>query len=224
MKSNKTIQKHKKMITKNYIEYNNETLISMLNDGKKDDVINSLLPMVIYIVNKFYTDDFEELISVGNIGLLNGINKFNINKGGNLISYCHSCIRWSILNYFNEDKNLIRLPLSKNVSKKTLNSRPRTINIEDIDYLQLVDNNELYEEKTINREELEQLLMTIPKMKLYKVNLFLDYYLIPNITFNILCKKYNFSKQNCSLVVQEVLKKIKQNPIIMDKIREILIN
>ena len=93
MYNSKTIREFKKDITKNYVKYDNEVLIEMLNDNKKDEVVNSLLPLVIYVSNTFYnTGDFEELISAGNIGLLKGIDKFDISKGDNIVSFCRNHI------------------------------------------------------------------------------------------------------------------------------------
>lgn len=224
MKNSKSIKQFKKDITRGFVQYDNETLINMLNDGKRDEVIKSLLPLVIYVVSKFKTsNEFDELVSVGNMGLIKGVDNFKNNKSNNIVSYCRSTIRWSILDYFNIDKNIIRIPISKNVSQKTLNSRPTTIDFDGVELFQIEDDSELYEEKTINRRELEELLMTIPKMKYSKVMLFLDYYLIPGMTFTIVSEKNGFTKQNASLVVQEVLKKIKSNPQVMERFREILL-
>jgi len=224
MKNNKSIRQYKKDISKGYTKYDNDTLITMLKDGRRDEVIKSLLPMVIFIANKFNSpNEFDELVSVGNMGLIRGIDKFDIQRGESIVSYCNSTIRWSILDYFNINKDIIRLPQSKNVSNKTLSSRPTMVDIENIDIHQLQDDSVLYEEKTINRKELEDLLMTIPKMKYSKVMLFLDYYLIPGMTFTIVSEKNGFTKQNASLVVQDLLKKIKSNPQIMDRFREILL-
>jgi RNA polymerase sigma factor (sigma-70 family) len=224
MKNNKSVRQFKKDITKGYTKYDNDTLITMLKDGRRDEVIKSLLPMVIFISNKFNSpNEFDELVSVGNMGLIRGVDNFDIQRGENIISYCNSTIRWSILDYFNIHKDFIRLPTSKNVSDKTLNSRPTTIGIDYIDMFHIEDDSVLYEEKTINRRELEELLMTIPKMKYSKVMLFLDYYLIPGMTYGIVSEKNGFTKQNASLVVQEMLKKIKSNPQLMDRFREILL-
>jgi RNA polymerase sigma factor (sigma-70 family) len=224
MKNNKSIRQYKKDISKGYTKYDNDTLITMLKDGRRDEVIKSLLPMVIFIANKFNSpNEFDELVSVGNMGLIRGIDKFDIQRGESIVSYCNSTIRWSILDYFNINKDIIRLPISKNVSQKTLNSRPTIVEIDNVDIFQLEDDSVLYEEKTINRKELEDLLMTIPKMKYSKVMLFLDYYLIPGMTFTIVSEMNGFTKQNASLVVQDLLKKIKSNPQIMDRFREILL-
>lgn len=224
MKNSKSIRQYKKDITRSFVQYDNETLVNMLQDGRRDEVINSLLPMVIFISSKYNSpNEFEELVSVGNIGLITGIDKFDIQRGGNLISYCNSSIRWGILDYLNLNRNIIRLPLSKGVSEKTLNLRPTTINIDGIDIFQLEDDSVLYEEKTTNRRDLEELLMTIPKMKYSKVMLFLDYYLTPGMTYEIISKKNDFTKQNTSLILKELLRKIKSNPQLMDKFREILL-
>ena len=224
MKNNKSIRQYKKDISKGYTKYDNDTLITMLKDGRRDEVIKSLLPMVIFIANKFNSpNEFDELVSVGNMGLIRGIDKFDIQRGDSIVSYCNSTIRWSILDYFNINKDIIRLPISKNVSEKTLSSRPTIVEVDNIDIFQLEDDSVLYEEKTINRKDLEDLLMTIPKMKYSKVMLFLDYYLIPGMTFTIVSEINGFTKQNASLVVQDLLKKIKSNPQIMDRFREILL-
>jgi len=222
MKTSKSIHQFKKEITKKYTKYSNEELIDMLNQGKRDEVINSLLPMVIYVVDKFkYVNEFEELISVGNEGLMKGIENFNPDKGDNVISYCQSIIRYSILDYLKIHKNFIKTPTTKYVSKKTQSSRPKMVELEDLSNFDCVD--EEYKEVNINRREMEDLLMTIPNMKYSKVILFLDYYLIPGMTYNVVSEKNGFTKQNASLVVKDVLKKIKRNPIIMDKFREILL-
>jgi RNA polymerase sigma factor (sigma-70 family) len=224
MKQSKSIKQFKRDITRGYIQYDNETLINMLNEGKRDELIKSLLPMVIYVAGKFNSsNEFDEIVSVGNLGLIKGIDNFNTDRSDNIVSYCRSTIKWSILDYFNIDKNIIRLPQSKNVSQKTLNSRPTTIDFEGMELYQIEDDSVLYEEKKINRGELEELLMTIPKMKYSKVMLFLDYYLIPGMTFTIVSEKNGFTKQNASLVVLEMLKKIKSNPQLMDRFREILL-
>jgi hypothetical protein len=54
--------------------------------------------------------------------------------------------------------------------------------------------------------------------------LFLDYHLIPGITYNELSVKNGYSKQNCSLIILEVLEKINNTPLVKEKLREMLIN
>lgn len=223
MNNSKTIREFKKDITKNYVKYDNEILIEMLNDNRRDDVINSLLPLVIYVSNTFYnTGDFDELISAGNIGLLKGIDKFDISKGENIISFCRNNIRFEILNYINLNKDMIRLPLSKKISsQKTKNNYPTMIEVMNIQDLSIEDS--IYTEVNLNRRELEELLMTIPKMKYSKVMLFLDYYLIPGMTYGKVSEKNGFTKQNTSLIIIDMLDKIKNNPTILEKFREVLL-
>ena len=223
MYNSKTIREFKKDITKNYVKYDNEVLIEMLNDNKKDEVVNSLLPLVIYVSNTFYNiGDFEELISAGNIGLLKGIDKFDISKGDNIVSFCRNHIRYEILNYINLNKDMIRLPQSKKLSsQKTRNNYPTMIEVMNIQDLSIEDS--VYTEVNLNRRELEELLMTIPKMKYSKVMLFLDYYLIPGMTYEKVSTKNGFSKQNTSLIIIDILDKIRNNPTILEKFREILL-
>jgi RNA polymerase sporulation-specific sigma factor len=222
MKSSKSIHQYKKEITKKFTKYSNEELVNMLNEGKRDEVIQSLLPLVIYVVDKFkYVNEFEELICVGNEGLMRGIDTFNPDKGDNVISYCQSIVRYSILDYLTIHKNFIKTPSTKYVSKKTELSRPKMVDLDDLSRLDYED--EEYKEVTINRRELEDLLMTIPKMKYSKVMLFLDYYLIPGMTYSKVSEKNGFTKQNSSLIILDMLKKIKENPQLMERFREILL-
>ena len=81
----------------------------------------------------------------------------------------------------------------------------------------------IYTEVNLNRRELEELLMTIPKMKYSKVMLFLDYYLIPGMTYGKVSEKNGFTKQNTSLIIIDMLDKIKNNPTILEKFREVLL-
>jgi DNA-directed RNA polymerase specialized sigma subunit len=75
------IKIYKKEVRKKYNKLSNEKLIQLRNENKIDEVVNSLLPLVINIANKYYyICDFDEIVSVGNEGLLRGIKNFDINK------------------------------------------------------------------------------------------------------------------------------------------------
>jgi RNA polymerase sigma factor (sigma-70 family) len=222
MKTSKSIRQFKKEITKNFTKYSNEELISMLGDNKRDEVINSLLPLVIYVVDKFNNEnEFEELVCIGNEGLIKGIDNFNTERSDNLISYCQSTIRWTILDYLGIHRKFIKTPTTKYVSNKTQLSRPTMVDFQDFHNLDYVE--EEYKEVTINRRELEDMLMTIPKMKYSKVMLFLDYYLIPGMTYGKVSEKNGFTKQNTSLIILDMLNKIKSNPQLLERFREILL-
>jgi len=59
------------------------------------------LRLVAHIVKKYYqTDDADELISIGSIGLIKGINTYRPDKGVRLATYVSRCIENEILMVF----------------------------------------------------------------------------------------------------------------------------
>jgi RNA polymerase primary sigma factor len=55
----------------------------------------------------------EDLISEGNIGLMNAIDKFDVDKGYHFISYAVWWIRQRILKAISEKSRMIRLPMNR---------------------------------------------------------------------------------------------------------------
>ncbi len=85
--------------------------IEMLKNGNpqgKKLLIEHNLRLVAHIVKKYYskTNDQEDLISIGTIGLIKGINSFNPDKGVKLATYCARCIDNEILMHFRGSKKL----------------------------------------------------------------------------------------------------------------------
>lgn len=218
----KTIKQFKKEITKKYKLRSNEELIQMLQEGKKDEVINSLLPLVFYVVEKFNNPVyFEELISMGNMGLIRGIDTFDVSKGGKLISHCRSIIKYTILDHYSYEKSFVRIPThNKIVSEKTLNSRPIIVKLDDMPYFELED--ETYYENNIKREEVELLLMSVPGIKAYKVQIFLDYFFIEGASQRFVGEKNGVTGQNISLIISNIIKIIKRNKKLFDRMSELL--
>jgi len=218
-----SIRQFKKEITKKYIKSSNNEIISMLKEGNIEDVVSSLLPLVIYIVDKFsYKDDseFEELISVGNYGLMRGITQFNEDKSDNIISYCNSIIRFEILHYINKQRNIIKIP-SPYYKPKTDVSRPKIVEVDDINSIDYPD--EVYEELTFNRTEVEDLLLLIPNINYDEILLFLDYYLTPRITYRQLGRKHGYKEVYVAYVVPKILNKIKNNSKVKERLRKLLL-
>ena len=62
--------------------------------------------MVAHIMKKYYsqTADQEDLISIGTIGLIKGINTFDASKGARLATYAARCVENEILMYFRSQK------------------------------------------------------------------------------------------------------------------------
>ncbi|NLU25169.1 MAG: RNA polymerase sporulation sigma factor SigK [Clostridiales bacterium] len=66
------------------------------------------LRLVAHIIKKYYTqsDNQEDLISIGTIGLIKGISSFKPDKGIRLATYAARCIENEILMYFRSQKKL----------------------------------------------------------------------------------------------------------------------
>lgn len=77
--------------------------------GDKDarnTLIEHNLRLVSHIVKKYYSeyDEQEDLISLGTVGLIKGIDSFDMQKGARLVTYAARCIENEILMYFRAKK------------------------------------------------------------------------------------------------------------------------
>lgn len=74
---------------------------AMLNGDKeaRDKLIEHNLRLVAHIVKKFDNtgEDTEDLISIGTIGLIKGVESFSVDKGTKLATYAARCIENEIL-------------------------------------------------------------------------------------------------------------------------------
>lgn len=75
-------------------------------DAKKI-IVEANLPLVLSISKKFYSRfyDIEDFFSIGTIGLIKGVDKFDIEKGYKFSSYAVRCIKNAILEVIIEDDN-----------------------------------------------------------------------------------------------------------------------
>lgn len=69
-------------------------------------LIERNLRLVAHIMKKYYaqTDDQEDLISIGTIGLIKGISTFDPSKGARLATYAARCVENEILMHFRSQK------------------------------------------------------------------------------------------------------------------------
>ena len=69
-------------------------------------LIERNLRLVAHIMKKYYTQtaDQEDLISIGTIGLIKGIQTFDPDKGARLATYCSRCVENEILMHFRGQK------------------------------------------------------------------------------------------------------------------------
>jgi RNA polymerase primary sigma factor len=85
------------------------------NMKSKEKLINSNLRFVVNVAKQYQNQGLplEDLISEGNIGLMNAIDKFDVSKGYHFISYAVWWIRQRILKAISEKSRMIRLPMNR---------------------------------------------------------------------------------------------------------------
>ena len=81
----------------------------------KDQLIRANLRFVVNVAKKYQNQGLplSDLISEGNIGLINAIERFDVEKGYHFISYAVWWIRQAILKAICEKSRMIRLPLNR---------------------------------------------------------------------------------------------------------------
>ncbi len=81
----------------------------------RDMLVKSNLRFVVNIAKKYKNHGIHlsDLINEGNIGLLNAIEKYDVDRGYHFISYAVWWIRQAILKAIGEKSRMIRLPLNR---------------------------------------------------------------------------------------------------------------
>jgi RNA polymerase primary sigma factor len=81
----------------------------------KDKLVSANLRFVVNVAKKYQNQGLplSDLISEGNIGLMNAIERFDVEKGYHFISYAVWWIRQAILKAICEKSRMIRLPLNR---------------------------------------------------------------------------------------------------------------
>ena len=85
------------------------------NQAAKDRLVAANLRFVVNVAKKYQNQGMalDDLISEGNIGLINAIERFDVDKGYHFISYAVWWIRQAILKAICEKSRTIRLPLNR---------------------------------------------------------------------------------------------------------------
>ena len=81
----------------------------------RDKLVNANLRFVVNVAKKYqgFGLPLDDLISEGNTGLLNAVDRFDVDKGCRLISYAVWWIRQSIMSAICEKARMIRLPSNR---------------------------------------------------------------------------------------------------------------
>ena len=72
----------------------------------RNTLVEHNLRLVAHILKKYYaqTDDSDDLLSIGTIGLIKGINTFKPEKNIRLATYCSRCIENEVLMHFRSQR------------------------------------------------------------------------------------------------------------------------
>jgi RNA polymerase primary sigma factor len=91
------------------------TLAAQGDKAAKNRLIKANLRFVVNVAKKYQNQGLPlaDLISEGNIGLINAIERFDVTKGYHFISYAVWWIRQAILKAICEKSRMIRLPLNR---------------------------------------------------------------------------------------------------------------
>jgi len=120
------------------------------NTVARERLVNANLRFVISVAKKYQGRGLplEDLISEGNLGLLNAVKHFDVEKGYRFITYAVWWIRQSIVKAIQEKGRMIRLPCNKanelikfDKARQAIQKRPGLQNEQDIreiaDYLEM---------------------------------------------------------------------------------------
>ncbi len=88
-----------------------ETILNELAQGKteaRQKLVERNLRLVVYIAKKFENTGvgLEDLVSIGTIGLMKGVNTFNTDKNIKLATYASRCIENEILMYLRRSNKI----------------------------------------------------------------------------------------------------------------------
>jgi RNA polymerase primary sigma factor len=90
-------------------------LAAKADKNAKEMLIRANLRFVVNVAKKYQNQGLPlvDIISEGNIGLMNAIERFDVNRGYHFISYAVWWIRQAILKAICEKSRMIRLPLNR---------------------------------------------------------------------------------------------------------------
>ena len=76
------------------------------DENAKNKLIEHNLRLVVFLAKKYESTgyDIEDLVSIGSIGLIKGINTYKIDKNIKLATYASRCISNEILMYIRKNK------------------------------------------------------------------------------------------------------------------------
>ncbi len=175
----------------------------------KNKIIEHNLRLVAHIVKKYSSnpDEQDDLISIGTIGLIKGINSFDESKGIKLATYASKCIENEILMYFRSKKKISQeISINEPIDS---DSEGNPLTLMDIIFVQ-EDTAEITDDKLlINKlygfiEEIEderEKTIIIMRYGLYGTEIF---------TQKQIARKLNISRSYVSRIEKKVIEKLRK--------------
>ena len=173
----------------------------------KNKLIEHNLRLVVFLAKKFEGTSYEleDLVSIGTIGLIKGINTYKIDKNIKLATYVSRCISNEILMFLRKNKrvqNEVSLEDTLNYDNEGNALSLEDILGTDIDYVdkeyQSINDKELLEQEISKLSDRDKEIMTM-RYGLYNT---LEY------TQKEVADKLNISQSYISRIEKKVIKKI----------------
>ena len=118
-------------------EEEEKTAREMAAGSKKarEKLLNANLRFVVNVAKKYQGQGLplEDLINEGNIGLINAVDRFNVDMGYHFISYAVWWIRQSILNALCNKTRMIRLPHNRAAKLVQIEKARKMIQVQSVD-------------------------------------------------------------------------------------------
>lgn len=175
----------------------------------KNKIIEHNLRLVAHIVKKYSStpEEQDDLISIGTIGLIKGINTFDDNKGIKLATYASKCIENEILMYFRSKKKMSQeISINEPIDS---DSEGNPLTLMDIIFVQ-----EDTAEKTDEKLLIEKLYRFIEEIEeeREKTIIIMRYglYGTESFTQKQIAKKLNISRSYVSRIEKKIIEKLRK--------------
>ncbi|MCM1370865.1 MAG: sigma-70 family RNA polymerase sigma factor [Clostridium sp.] len=174
----------------------------------RNEIIKHNIRFVGYIVKNNFLHTFydvEDLVEIGKIGLIKGVDSFDINKNTSFASYVSICIKNEISMFLKKEKKHKNnysldepIKLEENKDKTHLN------NIEDrnFDLISKYEKKELY-------EFIKKIIEEFPDINKKIIKLYFGFDDDKTYTQIEICKKLNLKKLQVQEIIREALERIK---------------
>lgn len=188
-----------------------ESLVYRMIDGDKesrDTLVEHNLRLVVFLAKKYDNTgyDLEDLVSIGTIGLIKGVNTYKPDKNIKLATYCSRCIDNEILMFLRKNKRKrVEVSLEDSIN---LDSEGNQLHLEDIlgTEVDLVPRE--YEDKLDKKlllEELDKLNERDKKIMIMRYGLLNN----NEYTQKEVADLLNISQSYISRIEKKVIKKLK---------------